>query len=128
MAETVTVAGARLKFVAGWEAIPASLAGTAVSGKIIAGFARNAGAGLVVACAVTETGAVARASKELVAVRVVMMGRQARAAVFRHVKPSVAGIADTGLVIACTVAETVAVARTRLKLVTRWVAIPAVNT
>ena len=56
-----------------------------------------------------------------------MMGWQTRAAVLGHIKPSVAGITDTSLVIACTVTETVAVARAGLKLVTRRVAIPAIN-
>ena len=127
---SIAVATARtcLQLVTRGEAIPASITGTAVRREIVAGFARHAGAGLVVTGAVAKAVAAAGARDQLVARRVVVMGRQARAAVLRHVKPSVARITDTGLVVAGAMAIAISTAGAGLKLVARRIAIPAINT
>ena len=123
MAETVAVAGAGLKLVAGREAIPASLARSAVGGKVIARFARHTGTSLVVAGTMTKAITATGARDELIARRVVMVRRKASAAVGRNVKARVARVACAGLVVAGTVTKAVAAARAGFQRIARRVVV-----
>ena len=117
------VVRARNQLVARRVAVVASLAGTAVGGKIIASVARHACACLVVAHTIPKAVAATRAREELVARRIVVVGRKARAAVGRNVKARFARGASTGLVVACTMTKAVTVTGAREKLVADRVSI-----
>ena len=117
------VVRARNQLVARRVAVVASLAGTAVGGKIIASVARHACACLVVAHTIPKAVAATGAREELVARRIVVVRRKARAAVGRNVKARFARAASAGLVVACTVTKAVTVTGACEKLVAHRVSI-----